>query len=111
MKPFGAPDNGSCEGTAQGRGDQDDQDAEDCAHDKLNIIAQALMEHETLDADAFYRLMEGKAEEDENNNGEDGAASAGFEPEMATAAPLNGTSPVDSILAAKLPHWPAEGRL
>ncbi len=79
--------------------------------DKLNIIAQALMEHETLDADAFYRLMEGKAEEDENNNGEDGAASAGFEPEMATAAPLNGTSPVDSILAAKLPHWPAEGRL
>ena len=79
--------------------------------DKLNIIAQALMEHETLDADAFYRLMEGKAEEDENNNGEDGAAPAGFEPEMATAAPLNGTSSVDSILAAKLPHWPAEGRL
>lgn len=57
--------------------------------DKLHVIAQALMEQETLDADAFYRLMEGKAAEDEDAshdvddiNGEDGNAPA-TEPEAA----------------------------
>ena len=52
--------------------------------DKLHLVAQVLMEKETIDADEFYRLMEGKtedaqpelnADDDNNRNGGEGAGS------------------------------------
>ncbi len=52
--------------------------------DNLHLVAQVLMEKETIDADEFYRLMEGKtedaqpelnADDDNNSNGGEGAGS------------------------------------
>ncbi len=72
--------------------------------DKLHIIAQALMEQETLDADEFYRLMEGREEAEtsgtDSNNDQPGAGGE--------AAPIIGAAPaVDGMLAVKLPKLPA----
>lgn len=80
--------------------------------DKLHLVAKVLMEKETIDADEFYRLMEGKAEEeqsadnDEGSNGGDDAVQTVVE--AAPNAPNDGPSvDMETILSAKLPHWPA----
>ena len=82
--------------------------------DKLHLVAQVLMEKETIDADEFYRLMEGKtedaqpelnADDDNNRNGRRGALAARRPPcwkRLKTSAMLWALM---IIWAGHLPDW------